>query len=100
MPSGLVDTVQLTLNQTTRVYATLLSTNLSLNAPTSDVNPLGALLLVVALIVAVAIAAPTIFRKSRSNKQKDQAPRNENNPAQDGGAKPEEEDKKPSYWVD
>jgi hypothetical protein len=100
MPSGLIDTIQLTLNQTTQVYATLLSTNLSLNAPATNVNPLGASLLGVALIAAVAIAAPTIFEKAKSNKHKDQTPQSENKPAQDGSAKLEEEDKKPSYWVD
>jgi hypothetical protein len=100
MPSGLIDTIQLTLNQTTQVYATLLSTNLSLNAPATNVNPLGASLLGVALIAAVAIAAPTIFEKARGNKHKDQTPQSENKPAQDGSAKLEEENKKPSYWVD
>jgi hypothetical protein len=100
MPSGLIDTIQFTLNQTTQVYVTLLSTNLSLNDPASNVNPLGASLLGVALIVSVAIAAPTIFKKAQSNKHKVQTSQSENKPAQDDSAKKIDEDKKPSYWVD
>ena len=63
MPSGLIDTVQLSLNQTASINATLLSTNLSLNAPAGSINPVGASVLGVALVAAVAIAAPTIYTR-------------------------------------
>ena len=64
MPSGLIDTIQLSLNQTATVNATLLSTDLSLNAPASSINPLGASLLGIAITASVAIAGPTIFKKT------------------------------------
>lgn len=101
MPSGLIDTVQLSLNQTASVNATLLSTNLSLNAPASKINPLGASLLGVALIAGVAIAAPTIFKKVKENKRSEQTQDSETKTSQEGDVKQENEDeKKPSYWVD
>ena len=70
MPSGLIYTIQLSLNQTLTVDITLTSTNLALNEPPSSVNPLGASILGVGAIVAVAIAAPTIFKKLKHNKPK------------------------------
>jgi hypothetical protein len=101
MPSGLIESVQLSLNQTASVDIVLLSTDLSLNAQAGSINPLGASLLGVALIAAVAIAGPTIFKKTKDNKNKKQAQNNETKPPQESDAKQEKEDeKKPSYWVD
>jgi hypothetical protein len=100
MPSGLIDTVRISLNQTASVNLTLLSTNLSLNAPADSINPVGASLLGVALVVAVAIAAPTIFRKAKKNKSKDQTQESENETSRDSGEKQEDEGEKPSYWAD
>jgi hypothetical protein len=100
MPSGLIDTVQISLNQTASVNLTLLSTNLSLNAPADSINPVGASLLGVALIAAVAIAAPTIFRKTKKNKSKDQTQDSENETGKESSEKHEDEGEKPSYWVD
>ena len=71
MPSGLIDTVQLSLNQTASINATLLSTNLSLNAPAGNINPVGASVLGVALAAAVAIAAPTIYTREKKKKQEE-----------------------------
>ena len=96
MPSGLIDTVQFSLNQAASVNLTLLSTNLSLNAPADSINPVGASLLGVALIAAVAIAAPTILRKTKKNQTQD----SENETSQESGEKQENEGEKPSYWVD
>ena len=101
MPSGLIDTIQLSLNQTASVNVSLLSTDLSLNAQGSSINPLGASLLGIALVAAVAIAGPTIFKKTKENKEKKQIQDNETKPNQDADDKKEDEDKKkPSYWVD
>lgn len=101
MPSGLIDTVQLQLNQTATVNIALLSTDLSLNAPASGINPLGASLLGVALVAAVAIAGPTIFKKTRDNKNKKQTQQNETKAPEEGEVKKKDEDEKnPSYWVD
>jgi hypothetical protein len=100
MPSGLIDTVQLSLNQTASINATLLSTNLSLNAPAGNINPLGASVLGVALAAAVAIAAPTIYEREKKKKHEEQ-PREDENKSQENDAKQEDKDeKKPSYWVD
>ena len=101
LPSGLIDTVQLLLNQTASINATLLSTNLSLNSPAGNINPLGASVLGVALAAAVAIAAPTIYEKEKKKKHEEQPREDENKRSQEKDAKQEnEDDKKPSYWVD
>ena len=44
LPSGLIDNIQLSVNQTLQVNATLLSTDLTINAPASSINPVGALI--------------------------------------------------------
>lgn len=101
MPSGLIYTVQLSLNQTTSVNVTLLSTNLTLTDPSSSVNPLGASVLGAGVIAAVAIAAPTIFKKVKHNKTNDQDQTNEVRANQENDSEQENRDeKKPSYWVD
>ena len=101
MPSGLIDTVQLSLNQTASINATLLSTNLSLNAPAGKINPVGATVLGATLAAAVAIAAPTIYQKEKKKKHEEQTRENENKTIQESDVKQENKDeKKPSYWVD
>lgn len=100
LPSGLIDTIQLSVNQTAMVNVALLSTDLSLNAPTTGVNPLGASLLGVALVVAVAIAGPTIYKKTKDEKNKKQTRQDEAKSAQEGEVEKENEEEKPSYWVD
>jgi len=101
MPSGLIDTVQLSLNQTASISATLLSTNLSLNAPAGNINPVGATVLGAALVAAVAIAAPTIYQREKKKKHEEQTRKDEGKTSQDSDVKQENEDeKKPSYWVD
>ena len=98
-PSGLIDTVQISLNQTASINATLLSTNLSLNAPSGNINPIGVSILGVALSVAVVIAAPTIYKREKK-KHEGQTREDENKNSQENDVKKENEDEKPSYWVD
>ncbi len=101
LPSGLIDTVQLSLNQTASINATLLSTNLSLNAPSGNINTIGASALGVALVAAVAIAAPTIYTREKKKKHEEQSTEDENKTSQENDSKQENEnEKKPSYWVD
>ncbi len=101
MPSGLIDTAQLSLNQTASINVTLLSTNLSLSAPASKINPVGASVLGIALAAAVAIAAPTIYTREKKKKHEEQTRENKNEKSQESDAKQENEDEnKPSYWVD
>ena len=99
MPSGLIDTVQFSLNQTASINATLLSTNLSLDAPASSINPVGASVLGSALVVAVAIAAPTIYKREKNKGHEEQTREDENKTDQESDTKQEDE-KKPSFWVD
>ncbi len=99
MPSGLIDTVQFSLNQTATLNATLLSTNLSLDAPASSINPAGASVLGAALVVAVAIAAPTIYKREKNKAHEEQTQVVENKTGQESDVKQEDE-KKPSFWVD
>ncbi|HMK94053.1 MAG TPA: hypothetical protein VK536_01505 [Candidatus Limnocylindrales bacterium] len=100
LPSDLIDTAQLSLNQTATVNVTLLSTNLSLSGAASGINPVGASLLGILLAAAVAIAAPTIFRNAKKNKQKDQAEESDGDKDQKSSSDQEKGDEKPSYWVD
>ena len=100
MPSGLIDSVQLSLNQTATVNVTLLSTDLALNAEGGSINPVGASLVGVAAIAAVAIAGPTIFKRTSENKSKKQIQENEAKTTQESDAKKKEDKNKPSYWVD
>jgi hypothetical protein len=101
MPSGLIESIDLSLNQTATVNATLLSTDLSLNAPANGINPVGASLLGVAIVASVAIAAPTIFKKTQKNAHKEQNQENENKNIQDSDRPKEHADEeKPSYQVD
>ena len=101
MPSGLIYTVQLSFNQTSTVDIMLTSTNLALNEPPSSVDPLGASILAGGAILAVAIAAPTIFKKLRRKNPNNQTQTNEFKTNQDNGLEPKNDDEKnPSYWVD
>ncbi len=101
LPSGLINNVELSLNQTATVNATLLSTDLSLNATGSSVNPLGASLLGIAIVAAVIVAAPTIFKRATSSRHKEQNQENENKTSQDNDESNEHPDNtKPSYEVD
>jgi len=100
LPSDLIDTAQLSLNQTATVNVTLLTTNLALNGAASDINPVGVSLLGVLLVAAIAIAAPTIFRKANENKHKDQAEESEAENGQKRSPDQEKGEEKPSYWVD
>jgi len=100
MPSGIIDTIQISLNQTATINATLLSTNLSLNAPASNINPVGASVLGAALSVAVVIAAPTIYRREKK-KHEEQTRKDEDKNSQENDVKQENKDEeKPAYWVD
>jgi hypothetical protein len=95
MPSGLIHTIQLSFNQTLTVDIKLTSTNLALIEPKSSVNPIGASILGVGAIVAVAIAVPTIFKKLKHNKPNNQLQNNKLKVNQEN-----EDEKKPAYWVD
>lgn len=99
MPSGLIYTVQFSLNQTASINATLLSTNLSLDTPSSSINPAGVSVLGATLVVAVAIAAPTIYKREKNKVHEEQAQVDENKTDQKNDI-PQEDEKKPSFWVD
>ena len=101
MPSGLVDSAQFLINGTTTVNAQLLSTNLPLTDPQSNVNTLGVSMLVVGLFVAVAIAVPAVFKKVKHSNSTNSASTDETKGKQQSGDEQESDDeKKPSYWVD
>ena len=93
MPSGLINSAQLTLNQTTTVNVTLLSTNLPLNAQPAGINIVGASMFGGAIIAVAAIATLAVYRRTKTKKSsaQTQASGTENN--QDSGTKP-------SYGVD
>ena len=76
MPSDLIYNVQLSFNQTAYVEIMLKSTNLALNEQTVNVNPIRATILGGGAILALAIAAPTIFKKLKHNNSKHQKPPN------------------------
>jgi hypothetical protein len=101
MPSGLVDSFQFVINGTTSVNAKLLSTNLSLTDPPDNVNTLGASMLGVGVIVAIAFAVPTVFKrvKHRGNPNPGSADEIEGQ-QQSGDEKEKDSEEKPSYWVD
>lgn len=99
MPSGLVDTAQISLSQTATVNMTLESTNLSLNSPASHINPVGVSLLGIALAAAVAIAAPTIYKIEKKKHEK-QSSEEASEKAGEKNADQESPSEKPSYWVD
>jgi hypothetical protein len=101
LPSGLINSVELSLNQTATVNVTLLSTDLSVNATGSSVNPLGASLLGIAIVAAVVVAAPTIFKRATNSRHKEQNQENENKTSQDSDESNTQPDNtKPSYDVD
>jgi hypothetical protein len=101
MPSGLIYEVQLSFNQQSSAELTLISTDLDLNQPQSNIDPLGASILGGGVIVAVAIAAPTILKKLKRNKSNNQTKHNESKTDQESDEQPNKEDEnKPSYWVD
>jgi hypothetical protein len=101
LPSGLVDSAQFLVNGTITISTQLLSTNLPLTNPQSNVNTVGLSLLVVGLLVAVAIAVPAVFKivnhgkhaNSTSNVETEENQQNSEEQENDG-------EKKPSYWVD
>ena len=97
LPSGLIENLSLSLNQTATVNATLLSTDLSLNAPASSIDPVGASLLGVAIAASVVVAAPVIIKKTSNSKHKTHHQENEN--SQENNEKYPDESK-PSYEVD
>ena len=98
MPSGLIYQIQLSFNQTSSVEILLTSTNLELDEPPSSANPLGAAILGGGAILAVAIVAPTIFKKLKHNNSKHQTPTNGSKTNQDNGMEPKKEaEKKPSW---
>jgi len=100
MPSGLIYSIQLSFNQQS-VELTLISTDLELNQPQSSVDPLGASILGGGAILAVAIAAPTIFKKIKHNKPKQQTKTSQTKNNQENHENSNKEDEnKPSYWVD
>ena len=101
LPSGLIDTAQLTANQTVKVDATLLSTDLSINAPASNISPEGVSLLGIAIVVAIVIAVPTIFMQALRKKHNKQPQENETKNSQENNeTKENQNDQKPSYQVD
>jgi len=89
MPSGLINYAQITLNQTTTITVTLLSTNLSLNAPPVSINIVGASLFGGAIIAVVAITALEFYRRLKTKKSSAQMIANGT-----------ETDQQPSYGVD
>ena len=101
MPSGLIYKIQLSFNQQSSVELILLSTDLDLNQTQNTINPLAASILGGGAIVAIAIAVPTIFKKLKRNKSNNQTKTNQSKTKQKSDKQPNQEDeKKPSYWVD
>ncbi len=101
LPSGLIYTMQLSMNPTVSIDLTLISTNLALNEPSQRVNPLGVATLGGGAILAVAIATPTLFKKLKHRTRNRDTPINEFTTPHDDAVPPNnEEEKKPSYWVD
>lgn len=96
MPSGLIYKAKISLDSQSSVELTLLSTDLDLEKPQNGIDPVGASLLGGGSVLAIAIAAPTIFRKIKnrksSQKTKTSQKKDENNDKED--------ENKPSYWVD
>jgi len=93
MPSGLIYSIQLSLNEKVNLEIILESTNLELNEQTNNIDPLGASILGIGAIAAIAIAIPTIFKRIRNNKA--------NNEVQsDTKDNKTEDNNKPDYWVD
>jgi type III secretory pathway component EscR len=71
-----------------------------MNTPASNINPVGASLLGVAIVVAVVIAVPTIFKvSSKRHNEKNQENETENFQA-GNESKEDANDQKPSYEVD
>ena len=93
MPSGLINSAQLTLNQTTTVNVTLLSTNLPLIDPPAGINIVGASMFGGAIIAVAAITALAVYRRTKNRKSSTQAQASGTETNQDSGSKP-------SYGVD
>lgn len=101
LPSGLIYTMQLSMNPTASIDITLISTNLALNEPSQRVNPLGVVTLGGGAILTVAIATPALFKKLKHRTRNRDTPINEFTTSHDDAVLPNnEEEKKPSYWVD
>ena len=101
LPSGLIDTVQLSFNQTGTISATLVSTDLPLNSASTDVNPVGISIFGVLVIIVVAIAVLAIYSRARKNKSMNQADERETDQGDSAeGESGEKQEEKPSYWVD
>jgi hypothetical protein len=81
MPSGLIYNAELSLNQTATISIMLQSTNLSLNAQSNGINPLGASIVGIAAVGAVVVAAPVILISKRKNRSSEkQESENKANP--------------------
>jgi hypothetical protein len=99
--SGEGNITSLPSNQTVKVDATLLSTDLSINAPASNISPEGVSLLGIAIVVAIVIAVPTIFMQALRKKHNKQPQENETKNSQENNeTKENQNDQKPSYQVD
>jgi hypothetical protein len=100
MPSGLVYSVNLSINGTSQLNAQLLSTNLPLTNPPSNVNVLGATIVGAGVVAAVAIAVPAAFKlKHKTHADTASTDEKKETPQNDGESKNSSEEK-PSYWVD
>jgi len=93
MPSGLIYSIQLSLDEKVNVEITLKSTNLELNEQINNIDPLGASILGIGAIAAIAIAIPTIFKRIQNKKANNKAP-------SDTKGNKTEDNNKPDYWVD
>jgi hypothetical protein len=97
MPSGLIYSIQLSLDEKIDIDITLKSTDLELNEQTNNVDPLGASMLGIGALAAVAIAIPTIFKKILHNKSHNQV---QSDSKHSEGKNNENDKNKPNYWVD
>ena len=100
MPSGLIYSIDLSINGTIQINSQLLSTNLPLTQTQSNINVLGATMIGGAIVAAVAIAVPAIF-KLRHKNHPDTASTSETKENSQSNEGPENDNEdKPSYWVD
>jgi hypothetical protein len=101
LPSGLINSAQFLINGTTSINAQLLSTDLPLTAPASDVNTVGASLLVAGVLVAIAIAVPAVFKIRKHHNLSNSASDDKTEETQQCGKEEKSDsEEKPSYWVD
>lgn len=101
LPSGLINSAQFLINGTTSINAQLLSTSLPLTSPASDVNTVGASLLVAGVLVAIAVAVPAVFKIRQHHNSTNSASTDNAEEKQPSGEQQNSDDEeKPSYWVD